>query len=149
MRGLIWEIEEKGILVYFDRENRVTEVKLDAESEAEVEAEKAEEEEHWDRIPMVLIEGVLYVDTGIGVMGDGFEVEDGEPVKALDGTVTSSEEGWEIPTENDQSNFGTGYGYLRGTEEGTVILFMNEKWFLFATEEKKQELLFPELMNQE
>lgn len=37
---------------------------LDAVSEAE---NKEEQEQKWDLIPMVMVDGVIYVDTGIGI----------------------------------------------------------------------------------
>ena len=40
----------------------------------------------------------------------------------------------EKPTVNDQSNFGTGYGYRYGKAEGIIEIYMNDKWQVFATE---------------
>ena len=133
MYGFIWDTGEASILVYFDEENCVTEVKLDAESEA------AAAEEHWDLIPMVQVDGVIYIETGIGLMGLGL-TDGSESSMEMDGEITSSVEGWEMPAADDQSNFGTGYGYRYfEDEEGAIMLYMNGQWHLFATEEKKQE----------
>ncbi|MBQ4347173.1 MAG: hypothetical protein IJC39_01840, partial [Firmicutes bacterium] len=50
------------------------------------------------------------------------------------------------PGSNDQSNFGTGYGYQYGTQ-GTVEIKINDKWRIFATEEMRHELQFPDNEN--
>ena len=36
-----------------------------------------------------------------------------------------------------------GYEYQYGPQEGTIEIFMNEKWWGFATEEVRQEIQFP------
>ena len=92
-------------------------------------------EEHWDLIPMVMVDGVLYLDTGRR------SAQAGEP-DYFDGEITSTVEGWETPTRNDQSNFGTGYGYRYG-DEGTIWLYANGGWIIYATEEARQALQFP------
>ena len=61
-----------------------------------------------------------------------------------DGEITSAVKGSERPTENNQSNFGTGYGYQYGVTEGTIEIYMNDKWCIFATEEIRQQIQFPE-----
>ena len=51
--------------------------------------------------------------------------------------ITNSEvDRSEIPTQNDQSNFGTGYSYRYG-EEGTVEIVINGKWWVFEAEQTK------------
>ena len=35
---------------------------------------------------------------------------------------------------DNQSNFGTGYGYQYGSHEGLIEIYMNNKWCVFATE---------------
>ena len=77
----------------------------------------------WDRIPMVMIDGRLYYDTGrestiIGRCGN------------MDGEITSTGDGTEIPTEDNQSNFGSGFGYQYGPEN-TIEIYMNDKWMVF------------------
>lgn len=77
----------------------------------------------WDRIPMVMIDGRLYYDTGrestiIGRCGN------------MDGEITSTVDGTEIPTEDNQSNFGSGFGYQYGPEN-TIEIYMNDKWMVF------------------
>lgn len=61
----------------------------------------------------------------------------------MDGEITSSVDGTQKPTQDGESNFGTGYEYQYGQQEGTIEIFMNEKWWVFATEEARQEIPFP------
>ena len=98
---------------------------------------KEEEQEQWDLIPMVMVDGKLYLDTG---MESSVEARCG----VMDGEITSSVDGTKKPTKDGESNFGTGYGYQYGPQEGTIEIFMNEKWWVFATEDVRQEIQFPE-----
>lgn len=88
-------------------------------------ADSAEETagDMWDRIPMVRVNGKLYYDTGR---------ESGETGRCgtMDGEITSTVDGTEIPMENDQSNFGSGFGYQYGKDD-TIEIYMNEKWMIF------------------
>ena len=88
------------------------------------------EAETWDLIPMVMVNGTLYLDTG---HESTIEARCG----VMDGEITSQVDGSKQPTVDDQSNFGTGYGYQYGATEGTIELFMNGKWWIFATEEAR------------
>ena len=99
------------------------------------------EAETWDLIPMVMVNGTLYLDTG---HESTIEARCG----VMDGEITSQVDGSKQPTVDDQSNFGTGYGYQYGTTEGTIELFMNGKWWIFATEEARQAILFPSTENE-
>lgn len=82
-----------------------------------------QEETQWDKIPMVMVDGNLYYDTGKESTG----TEDNE---TADGEITSTVDGSETPTENDQSNFGEGFAYRR-IADGTLEILMNEKWIVF------------------
>lgn len=88
-------------------------------------------------IPMVMVDGVIYMTTG-------YESMPTDRPEGFDGEITSTVSGSEAPTENDQSNFGTGYGYQFGETEGTVDLFINEKWWIYATEEARDRIFYPE-----
>lgn len=56
---------------------------------------------------IVMVNDTLYLDTG--------SLSDTElRCGMMDGQITSEVAGSEIPTQNDQSNFGTGYGYQYG-----------------------------------
>lgn len=46
--------------------------------------------------------------------------------------------------DDNQSNFGTGYGYQYGETEGTIEIYMDDMWRIFATKEVRQKLQFPE-----
>ena len=94
------------------------------------------EAETWALIPMVMVKGTLYLDTG-------YERDAIERTDHFDGEITSQVDGSERPSVDDQSNFGTGYGYQYGKTEGTIELFMNGKWWIFATEEARQAIQFP------
>lgn len=85
--------------------------------------EKAEMDTKWDRIPTVMINGKLYYDTGEESTLDG-------RCGNMDGQITTTVDGSEIPTENNQSNFGTGFGYQYGADD-TIEIYMNEKWMVF------------------
>ena len=102
---------------------------------------KEEAQEQWDLIPMVMVDGKLYLDTG---MESSVEARCG----VMDGEITSSVDGTKKPTQDGESNFGTGYGYQYGPQEGTIEIFMNEKWWVFATEDVRQEIQFPENNNE-
>lgn len=75
-------------------------------------------------ILMVMVKGKLYFDTGRESTADS-------RCGMMDGEITSTVERWEEPTEDDQSNFGIGYGYQIGVEEGTIEVYMNGKWLVF------------------
>ena len=88
-------------------------------------------------IPMVLVDDVIYMTTG-------FESTATERRPGFDGEITSTVSGSERPTENDQSNFGTGYGYQFGETEGTIELNIDGKWWIYATEEARDRMFYPE-----
>ncbi len=77
----------------------------------------------WDRIPMVMIDGKIYYDTGKESNITG-------RCGVMDGEITSTVDGTQIPTEDNQSNFGTGYQYQYGSEN-TIEIFMSDKWCVF------------------
>lgn len=76
-----------------------------------------------DRIPMVMVNGKLYYDTGKESTVTG-------RCGVMDGEITSTVDGTQIPLEDNQSNFGAGYGYQFGAE-GRIEIYMNNKWFVF------------------
>ena len=100
------------------------------------------DEEKWDMIPMVMVDGTLYLDTG----HNNTEIRKcGTP----DGEITSTVDGTEKPAKDNQSNFGSGYGYQYGATEGTIEIYMDNAWRIFATEEVRQQIQFPEKENEE
>ena len=86
-----------------------------------------EETQEWDKIPMVMVDGKLYYDTGKESTISG-------RCGVMDGEITSSVDGSEIPTKDNQSNFGTGFEYQYGADN-TIEIFMNEKWIVFEQRE--------------
>lgn len=99
--------------------------------------ENREEEIKYDLIPMVMVDGELYLDTG-------HNNNNIHKCGTFDGEITSAVDGSEEPSADDQSNFGTGYGYQYGAVDGTIELYMSNKWRIFATEEVRQQIQFPE-----
>ena len=92
-------------------------------------------DEVWDLLPMVMVDGTLYLDTG-------YSNPNLRECGMFDGEITSSVDGSERPTIDDQSNFGSGYGYQYGATEGTIEIYMNNKWWIYATEEVREEVRF-------
>lgn len=96
-----------------------------------------ESEEHWDLIPQVMVDDTLYFTTG-------YPASPFDRSKEPDGTITSSVEGYEQPTQNDQSNFGAGYSYQYGKADGTIEINIDGQWWIYATEKVKAQMLFSE-----
>ncbi|MFW5799957.1 MAG: hypothetical protein ACOCV8_03990 [Spirochaetota bacterium] len=80
----------------------------------------------WDRRPMVMVDGELFLDTG---KERHIETKSDVILRA----ITSTVEGYEIPTQNNQSNFGDGYGY-QYTDENSIDIYINGKWIIFEKE---------------
>jgi hypothetical protein len=84
-----------------------------------------------DICPAIMVNGVVYFDTGHKSTAKG-------RCGIMDGQITSECSSSETPSINDQSNFGTGYGYQYGGREGTIEVLLNDgKWYVFATEDVK------------
>ena len=93
-----------------------------------------------DRPGMVMIDGRIYKDSGKVLSPSDAIRQDGQIISSCDN----------IPTENDQSNFGTGYGYQYG-ENNTINVRFDDGWHIFIlndtvitsddlSEERKMEL---------
>lgn len=76
-----------------------------------------------DRIPMVMVDGKLYYDTGRESTIDG-------RCGTMDGEISSTVDASQVPTEDNQSNFGSDYGYQYITES-TIELYINDKWMVY------------------
>lgn len=81
-----------------------------------------------DRIPMVMVDGKLYYDTGK-------ESTLSARCGTMDGEITTTVDTAQIPAQDNQSNFGTGYGY-QYTGENMIELFINNKWIVFEYREE-------------
>lgn len=88
-------------------------------------------------LPVVQVDGVIYGDTGI-------ESTVTDRKEGFDGKITSTVKGSEMPTKDDESNFGAGFGYQFGEREGTIEICFDTGWWIFATEEVRHQLQFPE-----
>ena len=86
------------------------------------------EQAQYDVIPMVMVGGRLYYDTG---RENTLETRCGLP----DGTIDSTVEGSEIPTQDNQSNFGAGFDYQHGADDDTLEIFIDGKWMVFEHRE--------------
>lgn len=83
--------------------------------------------ELYDLIPMVRIDGRLYLDTGK-------ESDITGRCGVMDGQITSTVEPFEKPTKDDQSNFGVGYEY-QFINDNSIDIYMNDKWIRFEDRE--------------
>lgn len=79
-----------------------------------------------DLRPMVMIKGELYFDTG--------EVSTAVRCGNMDGEISSSVAQTAVPTEDNQSNFGSGYGYQFAPKD-TIEVCINEQWIIFEKEQ--------------
>ncbi len=77
----------------------------------------------YDVIPMVQVDGKYYYDTGKSRYASERDHE-------ADGEITSTVPGDEIPQEDNQSNFGSGYIY-RYVRDDTLEININDKWIVF------------------
>ena len=83
----------------------------------------------YDRIPAIMADGVLYLDTGLVDYTEG-------RCGTMDGNVTSQCDPSKLPTKDGQSNFGKNFGYQR-VGEGVIEIRLDHQWLVFATEEVK------------
>ncbi len=94
-----------------------------------------------DLIPMVMIKGKLYLDTGK-------ESDISGRCGVMDGEITSTVEPFEKPTQDNQSNFGSGYEY-QFVDENSIDIYMNGKWMRFEKEMDKAYDRINEYMKEE
>lgn len=100
----------------------------EATSEIEMtETDQSSTEIPGDRIPMVMVDGLLYYDTGKESTLEG-------RCGMMDGEITSTVDASEIPTEDNQSNFGVGFGYQYGINNSIEIQMEDGTWFVFQRE---------------
>lgn len=72
---------------------------------------------------MVMVDNMLYQSAGEVNTVDG-------RCGTMDGEITSqTANATDAPTENDQSNFGTGYGYQR--TDGHIEVLIDDQWIVF------------------
>lgn len=82
----------------------------------------------------VKVSGTIYEDTGFenGMVTCG----------TADGEIKTSVSEKELPANDDESNFGTGYGY-QVWEEGYINVQIDNKWILFKDIELKDDDSIP------
>lgn len=83
----------------------------------------SESETPAEKIPMLMLSGELYCDTG--------EVSTEPRCGMPDGQIASSVEAWERPSEDGQSNFGSGFGWQSGHSGDTVEVNVDGVWHVF------------------
>ena len=71
----------------------------------------------------IMIDGDLYEDSG--------EIFSSGRCGVMDGEIVSSVESGELPSENNQSNFGSGYSYQYGGKENSIDVLIDGKWYSF------------------
>lgn len=84
--------------------------------------------------PMVKVDGTTYTDTGY----ENAMVTCG----TADGEIKTSVDGKSMPEKDDESNFGTGYGY-QVWEKGYINVEIEGRWILFRDVELKDDGQIP------
>lgn len=79
----------------------------------------------------VMVNGILYFDTRA--------ISVGIRCGMMDGTIAASCPENELPTEDNQSNFGTGYGYQYTADTTIEVLMADGHWHIFAPAEEADE----------
>jgi hypothetical protein len=129
--------EEQSQIVIFEENTTKDTTEIDTTTEVEnanasIETEPTETaiSTSQDMAAMVMFNDKLYYDTGTIDNGEG-------RCGVMDGSITSKCDYNEIPTENNQSNFGTGYGIQYGRVEGEIEVYMDGDWHIFTIEHEK------------
>ena len=73
----------------------------------------------------VFVNGALYLDTGNPSVVEG-------RCGVMDGEITDTVSSSALPTKNDQSNFGTGFGYQWGADD-TLEIEIDDEFVVFET----------------
>ena len=114
-----------GLGVGYDKVNKVIMLKSDAE-------EKEEAPRY------VMIKSKLYKDTG--------EINKNMTCGTMDGKILTTVDAKEMPKKDNESNFGIGYEYQIGGEDGSITVEIDNKCLIFKevkeeekTEDKKDE----------
>ena len=73
---------------------------------------------------MLMVDGQLYY-------ANGKSSDQKERCGIVDGVVDTTVEENQIPTKNNESNFGVGYQYQTGVEIGTIDVLIDGEWWIF------------------
>lgn len=84
--------------------------------------------ELWAMRPMIMVDGILYLDTGKEVAGN---VDD----SAVLGQITSVVDASKKPAEHGQCNFENGMNAKYAACEEGMAVFLENKWFFFEKEQ--------------
>lgn len=109
-----------GLNVGYDEVNKVIMLKSDAGVKEEAPR-------------YVMIKSKLYKDTG--------EINKNMTCGTMDGKILTTVDAKEMPKKDNESNFGIGYEYQIGGEEGSITVEIDDKCLIFkeVKEEKKEE----------
>jgi hypothetical protein len=128
-------LEEQSQIVIFEEDTIKDSIETDTTTEVEnvnapIETEQSTETEltaSYITLDIVMFNDKLYYDTGsIDEFGGSCGV--------MDGNITSKCDYNEIPTENNQSNFGTGYGIQYGRVESEIEVCIDGDWHVFSSD---------------
>ena len=116
-------------------------------AEEKVAEEMVEEKENTmtEKQPLtVMVDGQLYYDTGQSS-------DQKERCGIVDGTIETTVGENQVPTQNNESNFGTGYQYQTGAEVGTIDVLIDGKWWIFEAKEISEnvEYIMPDTLASE
>lgn len=106
------------------RQQNVENSSLTSDSDKTVIATGSDSRYNGEVFPAVIVDGEMYRSTGN-------ESEIKARCGVMDGRITSSVEADSLPSENNQSNFGSGYGYQYGFDSDTIEVFIDGKWIVF------------------
>ena len=104
-----------------------------AEEDALSSAEASKEErQNPDEQPprAVRLDGKLYYE-----IGPDEEANQNGIFGAMSGELDSTVDPMQLPEQDNQSNFGVGFGYQR-LDDYTIVVFIEETWFRFQQEEE-------------
>ena len=110
-----------GLDVKYDAKNKVIMLKSDAEAKEEAPR-------------YVMIKSKLYKDTG--------EINKNMTCGTMDGKILTTVDAKEMPKKDNESNFGIGYEYQIGGEDGSITVKIDDKCLIFKEvkeEEKKDD----------
>lgn len=86
---------------------------------------------------MIMVDGLLYYDSG--------EISNELRCGMMDGEITTVAD--DVPVEDNQSNFGIGYGYQYGID--TIEVCIDDEWHIFIPYESGKQDDWDSLSEQE
>ncbi|MDO5063219.1 MAG: hypothetical protein Q4D77_08565 [Peptostreptococcaceae bacterium] len=83
--------------------------------------------------PMIMVDGILYKDTGY--------IDNCVKCGTENGRIRSSVFGTQMPNKDDQSNFGRGYSYQYTGNKGYINVLIDKKWHIFQSLDIEQNTM--------